>query len=380
MAEITPWDVQGKVEYEKLIQQFGTQKVTPELLDHTSRYGKLPALLRRGFFFSHRDYNLVLKDADDKVGFFLYTGRAPSGPMHLGHSIPFHITKWFQKTFDVNLYIQIPDEEKFLAKKSVKSLKDIDQYVEDNLLDIAAIGFDPNKTFIFRNREYIKQLYEPACSVAKKITFSTAKAVFGFTPETNIGWMFYPALQIVPTLFEQKRCLIPAAIDQDPYWRIQRDIAEGLGYKKAAVIHCKFLPPLTGMEGKMSSSNSDTAIWLNDPPAMVEKKIMKYAFSGGQATLAEHRAKGGNPDVDVAYQWLYAFFEEDDAKMLQIYKDYKSGKLLSGELKKMLIEKVNAFLAEHQKNREKNKKQLEQMMYTGKLAKKMWSWKPETSK
>ena len=40
-------------------------------------------------------------------------------------------------------------------------------------------------------------------------------------------------------------CLIPAAIDQDPYWRMTRDIAEKMGYTKPTQIHNKFLPPLT---------------------------------------------------------------------------------------------------------------------------------------
>ena len=184
--------------------------------------------------------------------------------------------------------------------------------------------------------------------------------------------MFYPTLQIVPTFFEKKRCLIPAAIDQDNYWRIQRDVAESLGYYKVAAIHNKFLPPLTGIEGKMSASKSETAIYLSDDEKTVKNKIMKYAFSGGQATVEEHRKLGGNPDIDVSYQWLSILFEEDDKKLKKIHDDYKSGKLLSGELKAILVEKLNAFLREHNKRKEIAKPLLEKYMYTGKLAQEMW--------
>lgn len=45
----------------------------------------------------------------------------------------------------------------------------------------------------------------------------------------------------------------------------------------------------------------------------------KHAFSGGQATIEEHREKGGNCDVDIAYQYL-TFFLEDDEKLEQIRK------------------------------------------------------------
>jgi tryptophanyl-tRNA synthetase len=54
----------------------------------------------------------------------------------------------------------------------------------------------------------------------------------------------------------------------------------------------------------------------------------------------------------VAYQWLYYFFEEDDSRMEQIRQDYVSGKLLTGELKEILIEKVQRFLEDFSQRRE----------------------------
>jgi tryptophanyl-tRNA synthetase len=137
-----------------------------------------------------------------------------------------------------------------------------------------------------------------------------------------------------------------------------------LGFYKPAAIHCIFLPGLAGIleQGKMSSSESQTAIFTTDTPEIVEEKIMKYAFSGGQPTVEEHRKKGGNPDIDVSYQWL-TFFEEDDKKLEKIREDYKSGKLLTGELKNILIEKLNEFLKEHQKKRERAKDQIEKFIF-----------------
>jgi tryptophanyl-tRNA synthetase len=114
------------------------------------------------------------------------------------------------------------------------------------------------------------------------------------------------------------------------------------------------MPGLSG--GKMSSSDANSFIALTDSPKEVETKIKKYAFSGGRDTLEEHRKKGGNPDVDVSFQYLKFFFEPDDEKLKRIEDDYRSGKLLTGELKQILIEKINVFLKEHQKKREMAKK------------------------
>jgi tryptophanyl-tRNA synthetase len=121
-----------------------------------------------------------------------------------------------------------------------------------------------------------------------------------------------------------------------------------------------------------SSAGQETAILLTDDEKTVKNKINKYAFSGGQATVEEHRRLGGNPDIDVPYQWLDILFEPSDAKMKQIHDDYRAGKLLTGELKAILIDRVNGFLKGHNTARKKAEKSMEQFMYDGKLAKSMW--------
>ena len=106
----------------------------------------------------------------------------------------------------------------------------------------------------------------------------------------------------------------------------------------------------------MSSSDPNSFIALTDNPKTVKNKINKYAFSGGKETLEEHKRLGGNPDIDVSFQYLRMFLEEDDDKLQEIYNDYKSGKLTTGELKKYTIDKLNSFLKDHQAKREKAKK------------------------
>lgn len=370
---VTPWEVSGAIDYDKLVRQFGTTRIDPALRGRLEKTcGGLHQMLRRDFVFSHRDLNLVLDDHDKGKGFFLYTGRGPSKGMHIGHLVPLIFTKWLQEKFKVNLYIEMTDDEKFLYRREY-SWKDIQENSHDNILDILAVGFDPERTFIFRDSEYVRNVYPLLLRTARKITGSTVKAVFGFDDSTNIGLSFYPAYQVIPSFFEKKRCLIPCAIDQDPYWRVQRDVAEPLGFHKTAAIHTKFLPPLQGISGKMSSSaGQETAILLTDDEKTVKNKINRYAFSGGQATVEEHRELGGNPDIDVPYQWLSILFETDDAKLKTIHDDYRAGRLLTGELKIMLIDRINSFLKEHREKKKKAEKAIDSFMYKGRLAKEMW--------
>ncbi len=47
--------------------------------------------------------------------------------------------------------------------------------------------------------------------------------------------------------------------------------------------------------------------------------------------------------------------------------------MLTGELKTILIEKINKFLEEHNKKKEKVEKIVEKLKYSGKLAREMWN-------
>lgn len=366
---VTPWKVEGDIDYGKLIKEFGVKEIDTTLLRRLQKYAHnntLHPYLRRKLFFAHTNLDVVLNEYEKGNKFYLYTGRAPSGPVHLGHLVPWFFTKWLQDTFDVHLLFQIPDEEKFFFKENL-TLDDTHKWAYDNILDIIAVGFNPKKTKIFIDTEYAGHMYKEACKVAKKTTFSTAKSLFGFDASSNLGEIFYSCMQSVPaflpTILEGKRtqCLIPCAVDQDVHFRLTRDVAEQIGYPKPATILCRFLPALHGTSLKMSASEAVTAIYTSDDEKTVRHKIMKYAFSGGQSSVEEHRKKGGNPDIDISYQWL-TYFEEDDTKLEKIYHDYKKGLLLTGELKQILVEKLVTFLKHHQQEREKAKKKVEQFM------------------
>jgi len=359
-AVVTPWVVKGNIDYDALIKEFGVSKIDHKTLERIQKHtGELHPFLKRGIFFAHRDLNWILDEYEKGNKFFLYTGRSPSGNTHIGHIVPWIFTKWLQDKFDVELYFQFPDDEKFLFKPEM-TLEDTKKYTHENMLDVIALGFNPKKTHFIVNTVHANLMYPQALRVAKKITFSTAKASFGFTNETNIGAIFYTSMQAVPaflpSVLKKKNipCLIPHAIDQDPHFRVSRDVIPKLGYYKPASIQCRFLPGLAGMssDGKMSASDARTAIYTTDDAKTIKNKINKYAFSGGQPTVEEHRKLGGNVDIDVPYQWL-TFFEEDDNRLKQIHDDYKSGKMLTGEIKAILIEKLTKFLEGHQKRREK---------------------------
>ena len=157
----------------------------------------------------------------------------------------------------------------------------------------------------------------------------------------------FPPIQaapcFLPSIIEKKPTpvLIPAAIDQDPYWRITRDIATKLGFYKPAQIHSKFLPSLSRVS-KMSSSRPETAIFTTDEPEIVEKKVLS-SFTGGQATVSLQKKLGGNADICPVYSYLKYFFD-NEKESLERYIRCKSGNLLCGECKSDLANNTRDFI------------------------------------
>ena len=125
----------------------------------------------------------------------------------------------------------------------------------------------------------------------------------------------------------------------------------GMGLMQPSSTYHQFAVGMTG--GKMSSSQPETTIFLNDTMKSVEKKI-KASFSGGQATIEEHRSKGGNPEIDVAYQYLRYFFEEDDNELNKIREEYISGELLTGEIKAICVDKATTWMKTHHELKDQN--------------------------
>ncbi|KAJ3272054.1 tryptophan--tRNA ligase [Terramyces sp. JEL0728] len=360
---VNPWKVQGEVvdgklqaiDYNKLVEQFGTRLIDQEMLDRLERLtGARPhVFLRRGLFFSHREFNKILDLYEKGKPFYLYTGRGPSsGSMHVGHMIPFLFCKWLQDIFGAALVIQLTDDEKFIFNPDLK-VEDAHKFAIENAKDIMSFGFDPEKTFIFSNLDYMSgPFYKNVIKVSKSITTNQSRATFGFNDSDNIGKLHFVSVQASPSfsnsfphIFGKDNipCLVPCAIDQDPYFRLTREVAQKLKYHKPSLIHAKFFPALQGPGTKMSASITTSAIFINDTPNQIKNKINKYAFSGGQDTAELHKLHGGNCEVDVSFQYL-KFFLDDDEELATVEKQYTSGEMSTGQLKQKCIAVVQELV------------------------------------
>jgi len=364
--EVNPWVVEGDLDYKKLIDDFGLSpiKQLPELFEKE-------LLFRRKIIFAHRDIQKILEAIHNKKKFVLMTGLMPTGKFHIGHLILFQQILFYQK-LGAKIYIAVADVEAYNARgQSLEESRKI--AIEQYITNYIALGLKAENCEIYfqsersSNAKKSNAYYRLQNLLSKYATFNEFKAVYG---EISPGKMVSSLLQASDMLHIQLpefegtcSIVIPVGIDQDPHIRLTRDISKRIKDFKFTPISSTynlFMPGLGG--GKMSSSDPTSYIALTDSPKEVETKIKRYAFSGGQATIEEHKKKGGNPEVDISFQYLKFFFEPDDKKLNKIYEDYKSGRMLTSELKQILIDKINAFLKNHQEKREKAKKQIDKFL------------------
>src|SRR2546426_9049055 len=77
---VTPWEVKGSVDYDRLVNQFGTERSNPEILEWIRKTtGELHPMLRRGGVFSHPGPNLIFGRDEKGAPVAVLTGPGASG-------------------------------------------------------------------------------------------------------------------------------------------------------------------------------------------------------------------------------------------------------------------------------------------------------------
>ncbi len=326
---------------QKLVSKFGAKKIS-SLKSVPDFYA-----FKRGLIYSHRDFDKFYRALKKGEKCAIVSGVNASGTLHIGHKVVFDTNLFFQKKYGIPVYIPISDDESYVSGK-IKDQKEAFKNSIKLAKELLAYGFDPKKTFIIIDQIYTN-IYNLAIKLSKRVTLSEIIASYGYKKEDNPGLYFYPAVQSAHVLLPQelrgiKNVLVPIGPDEDSHLRIARDIASRAGYIKPSVLHITFLP---GLDGKKMSKSRNNTISLEDDAKTLRKKANK-AISGGRDTAEAQRKHGGNPDKDMPCFYLTnLFLSESDGKKL--IKDYKSGKLLSGDVKKMFGDVLVDFIGGFQK-------------------------------
>lgn len=335
---IDPWGSELLEDYGKIIKDFGLEVFEPKLFPKPNR------IMRRGVVFAGRDLNIISDAIKKKKKFYVLSGIMPtSDRIHFGNKMVVENIKYFQE-HGGEAYVLVADLEA-AAARGVPLEEAKKRALEFHIPAFVALGLDTKKTTFYFQSENIK-VCQIASEASKKVTANEFKAIYGsldpgriYSAFTQVGDILYPQLN------ERVPGIIPVGIDQDPHIRLTRDIVRRMKEKKFFLpsgIYHKYTPSLNGSI-KMSKSKPESCIELPEDVESVKRKI-KRALTGGRDTLEEHRKLGAVIEKDMVFELMKQHLVEDDNELDNIYNDYKSGRMTSGELKEIACIKMEEFM------------------------------------
>lgn len=338
---LNPWSSAEITDYEHIFKEFGIEKF-PE------RYNLEHRFFERGIVVAHRDFGKVFERIKPKKPFINITGIATSGSLHFGHKVDIDLFVLF-KSLGAKNYFAISDIDAYVSRQKLTSLKEAKEIAVNNLAHALALGLDEGDCYIQSRKD--NRYYEFTFEISKKITEKTYQAIYGHTDLGKIQAVLLQIADIIHPQLKEYEGKMPSitgiGLEQDPHAKITRDVAKRLNYDIEVPSFIYFKHQSGLQKGKkMSSSEPDTAIFLDDSPENVKKKIGR-SFTGGRDTVDEQKEKGGNPDICKIYEF-YRFHHPDPGFVENTYKQCKQGKLMCGEDKQICINFLNDFLKKHQ--------------------------------
>ena len=354
---IDPWGSGLLEDYEKIIKDFGLEVFNPKLFPKPNR------IMRRGVVFAGRDMEIISDAIKKKKRFYVLSGIMPSyEKIHFGTKMVVENIKYFQDN-GAETYILVADLEA-ASTRGISLEKARKIALDFHIPAYVALGLDVKKTnFYFQseNKEVMNNAYE----FAKKITLNEFKAIYGSAdPGKIMGAVTQVADILYPQFKERMPGIIPVGVDQDPHIRLTRDVVKRVkdrNFFLPSGLYHKYTPSLDGSI-KMSKSKPESCIELPEDIDSVKKKINR-ALSGGRDTLEEHRKLGAVIEKDMVFELMKQHLVEDDKELNKIYKDYKSGKMTSGELKKIACSKMEKFMNNLNKGIEKARKEINKLKF-----------------
>lgn len=278
------------------------------------------------------------------------SGVQPSGKPHIGNY--FGAMKQFvdlQNEHDGFVFIA-----DYHAMHSLRNPKEMNENIKSILLDYLAIGIDPQKVTFFKQSDISEHtelawIFDTVTTMPFLMRAHAFKDAEVKNKEIDVGTFNYPVLMAADILMYSPD-IVPVGADQKQHVEIARDIADkfnnvyGNGneiFKLPEPMILKDVAIVPGTDGRKMSKSYGNTIPLFAEYEEIKKCVMSIVTD----------SSGGVPQNVYAIHKL--FRSEDELK--KIYEE-KSGKYK--ELKEILIEDIEKFIAPLRERRKEFEKDI----------------------
>src|SRR3989338_4202463 len=278
----------------------------------------------------------------------------PSGKLHLGH---FHgvLENWLRLQKEHECLFFVADWHALTTEYNNPS--NIQDNIKEMVIDWLSCGIDPDKSTIFLQsavKEHAElhlllSMITPLSWLERNPTYKEQLEEVKDKDLHTYGFLGYPVLQTADIII-YKADMVPVGIDQAPHLELSREITRRFNFLYGKIFPepqtlLTETPKLLGTDGRKMSKSYNNAIFLSDPPAVIEKKILPMMTDPAR----QRRTDKGNPELCPVY-FLHKIYSTSET-ISWVEQGCKTAGIGCIECKKSLIPSIIKKLEPIQKKR-----------------------------
>lgn len=277
----------------------------------------------------------------------ILTGHRPTGPRHIGHLVG-TLENWTSLQDTHECFFLVADLHVLTTGHAQPGR--IQENILNMLADWLAAGIDPARSTIILQsiipeHAQLSLLFSMLTTVARLERVPTYKEhIQELNLQPSLGLLTYPVLQAADILL-YKAQVVPVGEDQLPHIELSRETARrfnqmyGATFPEPDALLSK-AARLPGMDNRTMHTSYGNSILLRDTPEETERKVMSMYTDPTRIHATDPGHVDGNP------VFLYHdIFNPDKAEVKEFKSRYQGGKIGDVEVKRRLVEVLNAYLA-----------------------------------
>lgn len=276
----------------------------------------------------------------------ILTGHRPTGPRHIGHLVG-TLETWANLQDTHECFFLVADLHVLTTNYHPEHLQ---ENIRNMLADWLAAGIDPNRSTIvlqsaIPEHAQLSLLFGMLTTVARLERVPTYKDQ---TRELNLqpstGLLTYPVLQAADILVYKAK-VVPVGEDQLPHIELARETARrfnqtfGNTFPEPEALLSN-APRLPGIDNRTMHTSYGNAIYLKDTPEETTRKVMSMYTDPTRLRTTDPGHVEGNPVFA-----LLDVFHSNKGELEEIKSRYKAGKIGDVEVKQLLTDSLNKYLA-----------------------------------
>ncbi|GMR05200.1 MAG: tryptophan--tRNA ligase [Thermodesulfobacteriota bacterium] len=247
------------------------------------------------------------------------SGMRPTGRLHLGHYQGV-LKNWLELQKEYDCFFFVADWHALTTDYADPG--NMKENVVEMVLDWLSVGIDPGQTTLFLQssiKEHAElfvllSMITPLSWLERNPTYKEQLLEIRDKDIHTFGFLGYPVLQTADIIVYRAN-KVPVGIDQAPHVELSREITRRFNHLYGHVFPepdtlMTENPKILGTDGRKMSKSYNNAIYLSDPPGVIEKKMLHMMTD----TARKRKTDPGTPEKCPVYLTFHTLYSDEETK------------------------------------------------------------------